>query len=203
MGLRTGAEYRESLRDGRQVGVQGERVLDVTTPLALWSFAHQHALCRYGESGTRTGWRGSGPTTRRTQPAQLRSGGMGRKILSYWRHHNRRTSACRDIRLGPDLLSFRGPQSHLPALGARHAVCAEHRAWPSINTAIRYHTWRWSSGLSIGPLQVAPYLRHLPEEKDGSAGCSWKPCMSQWNRFCGTEQFQSSGATCQGCHPGV
>jgi len=35
MGLRTGAEYGESLRDGRQVGVQGERVLDVTTPRAL------------------------------------------------------------------------------------------------------------------------------------------------------------------------
>src|SRR4030095_13534425 len=31
MGIRTGAEYRESLRDGRTVYVNGERVKDVTT----------------------------------------------------------------------------------------------------------------------------------------------------------------------------
>ena len=31
MGIRTGAEYRESLRDGRSVYVNGERVKDVTT----------------------------------------------------------------------------------------------------------------------------------------------------------------------------
>jgi 4-hydroxyphenylacetate 3-monooxygenase len=31
MGIRTGAEYRESLKDGRTVYVNGERVKDVTT----------------------------------------------------------------------------------------------------------------------------------------------------------------------------
>ena len=31
MGIRTGAEYRESLRDGRSIYVNGERVKDVTT----------------------------------------------------------------------------------------------------------------------------------------------------------------------------
>ncbi|MBV8055411.1 MAG: hypothetical protein JO071_09255, partial [Deltaproteobacteria bacterium] len=31
MGIRTGAEYRERLKDGRTVYVNGERVKDVTT----------------------------------------------------------------------------------------------------------------------------------------------------------------------------
>ena len=31
MGIRTGAQYRESLRDGRSIYVNGERVRDVTT----------------------------------------------------------------------------------------------------------------------------------------------------------------------------
>ena len=30
MGIRSGAEYRESLRDGRSIYVNGERVTDVT-----------------------------------------------------------------------------------------------------------------------------------------------------------------------------
>ena len=43
MGIRTGAAYLESLRDGRQIWIDGELISDVTTDRRLAGAAHRMA----------------------------------------------------------------------------------------------------------------------------------------------------------------